>query len=355
MRRKTTLIIIFALLLTNMLNIASNVQHVEAGPPKTIRVPTDYPTIQEAIDHADPGDTIIVSEGMYEEGQINVTTSLSLLANGSVIVDGLRVGHVFYVIASNVTINGFIIKNSSIVEQDCAGILIEQQQNCNVSNNKITNNWSGIRLVNSSYNAIAKNNVTNNLDYGICIFPHLPWKHSFGNNINENTVTNNTNFGILLEYSGGNRLKHNVINGSGFNFGVYGYIIQDFINDIDTSNKVNGKPIYFLKNQQNISINPSTFQDIGYLGVVNSTNIIVEGLNLTNNIQGVLLAYTNSSRVVNNTLSNNEVNIDLTCDVNCQVKDNNITYSGNGGGIWVHNSNDSKIWHNHFINNTVQV
>jgi pectin methylesterase-like acyl-CoA thioesterase len=57
---------------------------------RAIRVPQDYPTIHAAIDAASSGDTIIVSEGIYAEGQIDVGKSLTLQANGTVVVDGLH-------------------------------------------------------------------------------------------------------------------------------------------------------------------------------------------------------------------------------------------------------------------------
>ncbi|NIO37318.1 hypothetical protein GTO27_06385 [Candidatus Bathyarchaeota archaeon] len=70
-----------------------------------IRVPRDYLSIQEAVDAASPGDTIVVSRGYYAEGRINVTKPLTLIADGKVTVDGLqrRMG-VFHVTSSKVTI-----------------------------------------------------------------------------------------------------------------------------------------------------------------------------------------------------------------------------------------------------------
>jgi len=84
-----------------------------AESSSVIRVPQDYPSIQVAIDAAAAGDTIIVSEGLYSEGNINIDKPLVLQANGTVVVDGLQMGHVFIVTTGSVTIKGFIIQNGS--------------------------------------------------------------------------------------------------------------------------------------------------------------------------------------------------------------------------------------------------
>lgn len=55
--RKTVSGIVLTLLLICMLTFAFDIQPVESEPT-TIAVPDDYPTIQEAINHADEGDTI---------------------------------------------------------------------------------------------------------------------------------------------------------------------------------------------------------------------------------------------------------------------------------------------------------
>ena len=51
--------------------------------PKTITVPEDYQTIQEAIANALNGDTILVQSGTYQENPINTTKSISIMGEGS--------------------------------------------------------------------------------------------------------------------------------------------------------------------------------------------------------------------------------------------------------------------------------
>jgi len=80
--------IMLTLLLTGMLVLAFNVQPVKSAI-KTIIVPDDYPTIQEAINHASDGNTIFVRNGTYVE-TVGVEKSVSLIGESKrgTIVDG---------------------------------------------------------------------------------------------------------------------------------------------------------------------------------------------------------------------------------------------------------------------------
>ncbi|MCJ7719193.1 hypothetical protein MUO69_04615, partial [Candidatus Bathyarchaeota archaeon] len=59
-------------------------------------------------------------------------------------------------------------------------------------------------------------------------------------------------------------------------------------------------------------MNPGSYQ-VGYLGLVNCVNMTVEGLDLVSNVDGLMLANTNDSRVAMNSC----------CDIN---KDGKIQY-----------------------------
>src|SRR4029453_2412370 len=67
----------------------------DAGPPgsqeaATLHVPDDYPTVQKAVDAAEPGDLVLISPGTYQESVSVKTDNLTIrgLDRNEVILDG---------------------------------------------------------------------------------------------------------------------------------------------------------------------------------------------------------------------------------------------------------------------------
>ena len=271
--------------------------------PETLHVSEDYPTIQTAINAAYDGDTVFVSSGTYYE-HVVVNKSVSLIGENKyiTIIDGNKTDeHLITVSADQAQISNFTVRNAGdlaslglitegvrllyvddVVVSECflsdndCGIMVWGGVNNSIKDNNFVDNKCGLSLHSTLNNSIIRNNVSQNLDYGISIWT-----------------------------SGGNIFKNNSISDSGSNLYFFASsTLQDYINDIDTSNTINGKPIYFLINQKDLTINTSLFPEIGYLGLVNSTNILVENLNLlTSNGQGILFAYTNNSVIKGVTLA----------------------------------------------------
>jgi pectin methylesterase-like acyl-CoA thioesterase len=124
--RKSLVSLLILLFLTSLVALPSATVTAES---KTIVVPDDFPTIQEAINAADAGDTIFVKRGTYVENPV-VNKSVSLVGEDkdATIIDvtaGLKVE------SNNVTLTGFTIYNG------WRAISLSGNQ-CSLSRNKIT-------------------------------------------------------------------------------------------------------------------------------------------------------------------------------------------------------------------------
>src|SRR5271157_5801817 len=225
--------------------------------------------------------------------------------------------------------------------------LYSSSDNTLSGNNVTANGVDGIVLDGSSDNTLSGNNEANNY-YGIEI------DRSSNNILSGNNFIANSEEGISLDSSSNDTLSGNVMVGNDHNFGVYGTVFGEYLHSIDTSNLVDGKPVYYFVNQSNIMVNPDAYPEVGYLGFVNCVNVTVQGMNLTNNRQGILLAYTNDSEITGNTVTNNVWGIDLESSSNNTLSGNNVT-STSEFGIWLASSSDNFVFHNSFVNNTYPV
>ena len=110
-------------------------------------------------------------------------------------------------------------------------------------------------------------------------------------------VINNWN-GIELCYSGNNTLRYNIISDNQWNFGVLGENGSHFINRIDNSNTIEGKPIYYLVNSSNTLLDSSS--NAGAIYCINCNNITVKNLVFTNTTHGILFFNTTNSKIQDN-------------------------------------------------------
>jgi Right handed beta helix region len=80
---------------------------------ETLRVPSEYPTIQDAVDACSPNDMVLVAGGIYDEMVSIGVSSISLVAetaNGAVIS---HPGPVVVVNGDSCTIDGFVIQSEA--------------------------------------------------------------------------------------------------------------------------------------------------------------------------------------------------------------------------------------------------
>ena len=336
----------------------------------TINVPNNYPSIQSAINAASNDDTIFVAAGTYRES-IVINKPLTLIGQSATltIIDGGREGNVVNITANRVTISGFTIRNSSVVGYSGGknnGVYSPTGNTAlNITGNIITSNEVGLTL-HSSGSVISNNQIVGNKMGGMTLAA------AKNNVVSQNQIIGSSAFGISMTMgSSNNTLRNNLMAVNKWNFGFHSpSTLQDCFNDIDTSNTVNGKPIYYWVSQSNKTV-PS---DAGYVALINCTRITVQDLNLTNNAQGVRLDYTNSSSILRNNIStcvdaihgeysnnnsisrnlaeNNQDGIFLLSSSNNVINKN--TLASNLEGIYFLRASNNQFYQNSILNNQKQ-
>lgn len=258
------------------------------------------------------------------------------------------------VTVKNLTIKGFIGR---------CGILLIDCVNCNITRNRVMSNLNGIEMTGmSSKNKITENFLWNN-EIGMEIYSTNPGS---GNIIAENNVENNrfgihirdfretrllnnkivsNTYGLGLGLGSGSVAKNNIINNN--TYGVRAFNVKAVNVDVDTSNTVNSKPIYYWVNQHN-KVVP---EDASYIALIGCSNITVKNLELSGNLEGVFLGSTTRSTIVNNKISNNLFGINLDNASNNTVRENILKCNENGINLrW--NSSGNIICGNEITANT---
>jgi parallel beta-helix repeat protein len=156
--------------------------------------------------------------------------------------------------------------------------------------------------------------------------------------------------GIDLYGASNNILRDNVlVNNSFGGFRVEGSAEDDFVNHVDTSNTINGKPIIYLINKQDLVIDPKVYPSIGYLAVVNSTNMAIEEFTLENSTDGIVLAWITNSLVDNVTVVGNYNGISLVQSRSNAIEESIIM--NNENGIVFLNSSINNVTSNSIMEN----
>jgi parallel beta-helix repeat protein len=241
---------------------------------KSIVVPLDYPTIQEAINAACPGATIEVHSGVYHENLIiNKKLALNGVDSGAgipVIDPGTGVGGV--ALQSNgILLENFIITNTGV------GSALDISSSCNIiKNNTISNNsMDGIKFnYEAARNIVFGNNITHNGFSGIVIADG-----AYDNSIVKNELEHNGFSGINLKGSvSENLLLLNRIQYNGFN----GILLMDDAAD----NNIVGNILY-----------NNTFGGID-LKENSSRNMIIENRIINNTFTGLSITDNSSDNMI---------------------------------------------------------
>lgn len=314
--KKLTLAVMIVFLLVSALEFTVNVQPVKASEEIYIR---DDGRIEPATANITTADnvTYVFTSDNYASIVVE-RNNIAVDGNGFTLQGPGNSGFDLSLV-HNVT-----IRNTTIREFG-SGIWLDESSYNYITGNTLLNNGLGIYLYTRCNNNTIRDNIVAHGSAGIethyssnnTIADNLFIENTFrafhiddGSNFNcilRNNLTDNA-WGIYLDHgSNNNVMRNNTISGSYVNFGVHIISLAFIIQDIDPSNTVDGKPIYYLINHQDATV-PS---DAGYVALIACTNMTVEDLVLRNNFQGLLLHSTQNSTIRNNTMINNGLAITI--------------------------------------------
>ncbi|MFA5363724.1 MAG: NosD domain-containing protein [Candidatus Bathyarchaeia archaeon] len=321
---------------------------------RTVVVPDDYGSVQEAIDNAQVGDTVYVKHGVYHEN-LSVNKTLSLVGENAetTVIDGGGVETAVLIGADGVTVSGFKVINgdspppSHYMDFDKPhGIHLLHVSGCIVVDNIVDYTGYGIWLYEAHGNQVTGNNCSYNWD-GIL------FEGSYSNHVSANRFTDNR-YGVRFYASTNNTLENNKITDNGDDLLVS---VDSFVNNVASSNTVNGKPVCYWVNQVNRTV-PS---NVATVFLVNCTQIVVENLQIQNNHNAIVLVDTNSCTIKNTQVSGNYFGIRLYNSSNNLITQNNITNNGYSdyynyyGGLFLDYSSNNTVSKNVFTGNSYGV
>lgn len=249
--------------------------------------------------------------------------------------------------------NGILLAYSSFItvewnniSDNGMGFYLWETDNCLIANNNASSNrGDGLYSAASDGNTILYNDFSFSGRYGIDL------AGSFSDIIANNTVLSTDDHGLLLWGSLYNNITGNLMAGSGIGIGSgSGMIAHWNTHLIDTSNTVNGKPVYYWKNVTSGTVPLGAGQVI----LANCTKVIIHNQSTGDSSTGILIGFSFNNTIVDNHISNNSWH-----GLSLQHSDSNTIFGNNISdnqwfGIHLFISNTNRIYHNNFIDNLNQ-
>ncbi|MCW4028993.1 MAG: right-handed parallel beta-helix repeat-containing protein [Candidatus Bathyarchaeota archaeon] len=233
---------------------------------------------------------------------------------------------------------GVTLRNAQVKLDGGYMVDLTNASDCVIESNILTGTPEGIMFgpigINflHSQGIVVKNNVLTNFFYGLSL------QSTSGNTITNNVLTDGV-LGIDLSQADDCLFRDNrLVN---CDFGVGGLSGGAYLNDLDTSNTVDGKPIYYFTNIQD-QVVPT---DGDTIVLANCQNIIIQDTSP----KSINLFSTHNVTISNVFLSDpSTAGIELVACTNINILNSNI--DGSAIGIRLTNSSDNRIVDNTIAN-----
>lgn len=285
-------------------------------------------SIQEAIDQAAEGSTILVKKGQYNSNLL-IEKSVVLIGEDGAIIAGNRNGHVIEVKAPNVVIENFIIEKSGKKDTD-AGIWVESSNNL-IQNNVFKEIHYGIYIHKGRLNRIVDNQITGSNGHfsakgnGVHLY-YAEDTELIGN------VIGQVQDGIYFDFAKDTIVKGNKVEGSRYGYHIM-YAKKGLLDDNISTKNITG---IMIMDAEDFNL---------------TDNVIAENLDYRGH--GILVFDSDRINILNNRVTFNNTGLSLQ-DARDSKIENNI-FAGNYIGLDLKDKNErNTMINNNFIGNIVQ-
>ncbi len=318
--------VVAILLLFGMNKVLAN--KIVVGKDKAIS------TLRQGIREAMEGDTILLNQGIYKEGNIIIDKAIHLIGINNPVLDGENKNEILTLTGKNIVIKGIHFANAGYSSMnDYAALKIIDATNILIENNSIINASFGIHLANT-INSVIRNNTIKGNDKS---------EHLSGN-------------GIHLWKCANMQVENNSI--QGHRDGIYfEFVTQSTIqNNLSEKNIRYGLHFMFSSNDNYFN---NTFRNNGAgVAVMYSHKVKMEGnkfeMNWGPSSYGILLKDITDSYIQHNIFFKNSVGIHMEGSSRIDVSKN--IFKENGWALKVQAScDDNNFFQNNFFGNSFDV
>ncbi|MGH7695166.1 MAG: nitrous oxide reductase family maturation protein NosD [Gemmatimonadaceae bacterium] len=291
-------------------------------------------TIGAALAIARPGAHIHVRPGTYIEPTLRITVPVTLDGEGAAVLDGEGRRGLIEVAADDVTVRGFVLRNTGTSHvEDRAALRVDGQRNCRIENNRVDNTFFAIYLARVSdcvvHGNIVRGSEQSQTTSGNGI--HL-WQ-SERVQVSDNRVSGHRD-GIYFEFVKSSQVLHNVSERSD-RYGLH-FMFSDDCRYQNNLFRENGAGVAVMYTKR-VHMLANRFEH-----------------NWGSNAYGLLLKDINDSEILNNEFVGNSIGLHLEGSSHNRVTENEFTRNGWALRVLA-DAQDNVISRNTFVANSFDV
>jgi nitrous oxidase accessory protein len=304
------------------------------GKTITVGEGKQFASVKQAIQKAAAGDTVLIYEGVYKEGQIILEKRLVLKGINLPVLDGEKKYEILTIKATGAVVEGILFRNSGRSSyNDIAAVRISDCRYVTVKNNRFEFAFFGIYSQHATACTILGNKLSSDARDEISSANGIHCWKSDSMKIEGNTVTGHRD-GIYFEFVTNSFIKNNY-SYQNVRYGIH-FMFSNNDTYINNTFKNNGAGVAVMYSNH-INMHQNVFAD-----------------NWGSAAYGILLKDISDGTISGNTFQNNSVGIMMEGSSRLQMEKNK--FDKNGWALKIQaNCMDNVITQNNFTNNSFDV